>query len=39
VDVQAWHGERWQRESGGDAVQFPVSQAEFSRATVVFKKR
>ncbi len=39
VDVQDWHGERWQRESGGDAVQFPGSRAEFSRASVVFKKR
>ena len=39
VDVRPWHGERWQRESAGDAVHFPGAQAEFSRASVVFKRR
>ena len=39
VDVQAWHGERWQREGAGDAVQFPGAPTDFSRASVVFNRR
>jgi len=39
VDVQAWHGDHWQRESAGNAVHFPQAQAEFSRSSVAFNRR
>ena len=39
VDVQAWHGDSWQRKGSGAGVQFPNAQGEFSRASVVFQRR
>src|SRR5579864_753230 len=38
ADVRAWHGDRWVRD-GGAAVKFPQSNSEFSRSTVIFRRR